>query len=140
MAKQVIVMRKELKMKKGKLIAQGGHGPLDIFLRMMNNGVSLKDETPEIKNGKYTLSMEVEVGSEIDNWLRGISRKIALAVHSEEELIEIYKRAVEKGLPAKIVEDLGLTVFNGVKTKTAVVIGPDNDEVIDEITGHLPLY
>ncbi|QJX80020.1 aminoacyl-tRNA hydrolase [Priestia megaterium] len=48
-------------------------------------------------------------------------------------------KAKEKGLPAVLIEDSGLTVFNGVKTKTCLAIGPYNSEEIDEITGHLPL-
>lgn len=138
-AKQVIVIRKDLGMKKGKMTSQGAHSSLGVFLKMMNGGKTLHQQTPEIVNGKYTLSLEVEVGSGLDNWLRGIYRKITLAVQSETELLQIYEEAKQKGIPAFLVKDEGLTVFNGVKTNTCICIGPYDSGAIDEITGHLPL-
>lgn len=139
MAKQVLVMRKDLKMK-GKAIAQGSHGSLGVFLKMMNDGKSLKESTPEIKNGKYTLSLDIEVGSPIDEWLRGIHRKIAVSVNSEDELMEVYQKALDKGIPAHLVIDSGLTRFNGVPTKTCVALGPCDDDQFQGLTDHLSLY
>lgn len=139
MVKQILVMRKDLKMK-GKAIAQGGHGSLGVFLKMMNNGKSLKEETPEIKENRYTLSLEVEVDSSLDQWLRGLHRKIAVSVNSEEELMDIYKVAQEKGIPAHLVIDSGLTRFNGIPTKTCVALGPCEDDVFEGITDRLSLY
>lgn len=139
MTKQVIVVRKDLKMKKGKMTAQGSHSSLGVFLQMMNNGKSLREEMPEVVNGSYSLKLDVTVGSDLDNWLRGVFRKITLAVNSEEELMDIYYKAKERDLPVVLIEDSGLTVFNGVKTKTCLAIGPYNSEEIDKITGHLPL-
>lgn len=37
------------------------------------------------------------------------------------------------------VKDNGLTQFHGVKTLTAIAIGPDDKSIINEITGHLKL-
>lgn len=139
MPKQVVVMRKDLNMTKGKMIAQGGHAILGGILKMMNNGQTLIENPPEIKDGKYTLSLEVEVGSELDQWLTGIFKKIGLKVNSEEELMEIYQKALDAGLPVNLIEDNGLTMFHGVKTKTCLSIGPCKDEDIDAITGHLGL-
>jgi PTH2 family peptidyl-tRNA hydrolase len=42
-------------------------------------------------------------------------------------------------LPVVLIEDAGLTMFNGVKTKTCLAIGPAKDSEIDEITGSLKL-
>lgn len=140
MAKQVIILRKDLKMKKGKSTAQGAHASLGAILQLMNNGVNMRDTPPEIVDDSYTLSLKVEVGSDMDDWLRGIFRKVALGVHSEEELLSIHKQAVEAGLPVSLITDSGLTVFNGVKTTTCLAIGPASDEELDKITGHLPLY
>lgn len=140
MAKQVIVMRKDLKMKKGKSVAQGAHASLGVILQMLNNGLNMREFPPEVKDNKYTLSMEVEVGSDLDDWLMGVFRKVCLGVQSEEELMEIYEKALEANLPVSLITDSGLTVFNGVKTTTCLAIGPANEEAIDALTGHLPLY
>lgn len=72
------------------MTAQGSHSSLGVFLQMMNNGKSLREEMPEIVNGSYSLKLDVTVGSDLDNWLRGVFRKITLAVNSEEELMDIY--------------------------------------------------
>jgi PTH2 family peptidyl-tRNA hydrolase len=90
-------------------------------------------------DGKYKLTLEVEVDSELDQYLRGRFKKIAVSVNSEEELLEIYQKALDKGLPVKLIKDAGLTEFGGVPTLTCLAIGPENEEKIDEVTGHLPL-
>lgn len=139
MAKQVIVMRKDLNMTKGKMVAQGSHASLGVILRMMNDGKSVHEEVPEITGDTYSLTLHVKVNSDLDDWLRGIFKKICVAVQSEEELITIYEQAINKNLPVALIEDAGLTMFNGVKTKTCLAIGPANEVEIDEITGHLKL-
>lgn len=140
MAKQVLVMRKDLGMKKGKSTAQGAHASLGAILQMMNNGDNMRDNPPEIIDNAYTLSLKVEVGSPMDDWLMGIFRKVALGVKSEEELMVIHKQAVEAGLPVSLITDSGLTQFKGIKTVTCLAIGPAAEDEIDSITGHLPLY
>lgn len=140
MSKQIIVLRKDLKMNKGKLVAQGCHASLAVVLNMMNQGKSIREQTPEIINGQYSLQLNVQVGSAMDDWLRGIFRKVTLTVNSEEELLDIYQKAVDKGLPVALIEDLGLTAFHGIKTKTCLAIGPSNAEEIDSITQHLKLF
>jgi PTH2 family peptidyl-tRNA hydrolase len=139
MAKQVIVMRRDLNMGKGKMIAQGGHAILGVILKTMNNGKSLQEEMPEIIDGKYKLTLEVEVGSDLDQWLRGVFKKVSLTANSEKELLEIYQKALDANLPVKLIEDNGLTTFHGIKTKTCLAIGPGNEEEINQVTGHLKL-
>lgn len=136
-SKQVIVMRKDLQMTKGKMIAQGSHASLGVILEMMNGVNSV--ENKEIINGEYSLTLNVKVGDMLDNWLRGGSKKVCLYVTSKEELIEIYNKAKAKKLPAIMIEDEGRTMFKGVTTKTCVAIGPAGEEDIDQITGKLKL-
>lgn len=62
-----------------------------------------------------------------------------MAVNSEQELLDIYKRAIDANLPCVLIQDNGLTEFKGLKTYTAVAIGPASDTEIDKITGDLPL-
>lgn len=139
MVKQVIVIRKDLQMTKGKMIAQGSHASLGVIMNMLSKSSNIEEFEPKVVNGKYNLSMEVIEDSDLDSWLRGGFAKICLYVNSEEELTEIYDKAIEKGLPSILIEDAGLTMFKGIVTKTCVAIGPAKSEDIDSITGHLKL-
>ena len=131
--KQVIVMRKDLNMRKGKMCAQASHASMSFLTKEMrpvwyNNGEKACFRTP------------IVVAEEINHWLNNSFRKICVYVNSEEELIDIHRRALEAGLMSHLIEDNGTTEFNGVKTKTAVAIGPHwNDKFID-ITNNLRLY
>ncbi len=138
MSKVVIVVRKDLGMTKGKIVAQANHAITGILIRQMNNGKSLKENPPNIIDGKYSLKLDVEIGSELDNWLRGIFKKVTTYCNSEEELINLYNKTIEKGLTAVMIEDNGLTHFHGIKTKTCFAVGFD-EKLIDEVTGHLKL-
>ena len=51
----------------------------------------------------------------------------------------MYLQAKQDGIPCALIEDEGLTEFNGVKTKTCIAIGPWYADEIDQITGHLKL-
>jgi PTH2 family peptidyl-tRNA hydrolase len=115
--KQVILMRKDLKMRRGKEIAQGSHASMSFLL---------KGESPNNKDVK--------------KWMETGQTKICLQIHSEEELLEIYQQALNLGLRANIITDAGRTEFNGVPTKTCVAIGPNESNDIDKITRHLKLY
>ncbi|MDF2879956.1 MAG: Peptidyl-tRNA hydrolase [Clostridiaceae bacterium] len=66
MSKQVIVMRKDLNMTKGKMVAQGSHASLGVILKMMNNGFGIRDKTPEIIDNKYIMKLDIEIDSELD--------------------------------------------------------------------------
>jgi PTH2 family peptidyl-tRNA hydrolase len=112
--KQVIVIRKDLNMRKGKMIAQGAHASLLAFL-------NTKSDLP------------------LQEWLNGIYTKICVSVNSEQELLDVYNKAKELGISCSLIQDCGLTEFNGIPTYTAVAVGPDYNEKIDSITGNLPL-
>jgi PTH2 family peptidyl-tRNA hydrolase len=76
---------------------------------------------------------------EIKHWLENSFKKIVCYVNSEEELVELHQKALDAGLMSHLIEDNGATEFNGVKTKTAVAIGPAWDHKFEGITDHLPL-
>ncbi len=120
MVKQVIVMRKDLGMRKGKMIAQGAHA-------------AMKELVLRIKENK-----PIELDEEEKEWYLGNFRKICVYVNSEEELLDIVQIAKEKDLRVALVTDKGLTEFDG-PTNTCCAIGPHDDEKIDEITSELPL-
>lgn len=72
-------------------------------------------------------------------WLADSFAKICVRANSEEELLELYEKAIELGLHAALVTDVGRTEFNGVPTNTCIAIGPDYSEDVDKVTGNLKL-
>ncbi|MDO8418097.1 MAG: aminoacyl-tRNA hydrolase [Agitococcus sp.] len=113
--KQVLVLRKDLKMPKGKLVAQGAHASLGAVL-------SVGREDPRVAP-----------------WLASRFTKICLAVNSEAELLALHETAKAQGLITCLVQDSGFTVFNGVPTYTALGIGPDTLDNINRVTAALSL-
>lgn len=124
--KQVIVIRKDLSMRKGKIAAQAAHASMKAVL----NYAHWSDEN--------SMSL-VLMPKPMIQWIKGRFTKICVYVTSEEDLIEIYDRAKEKDIPCSIITDAGLTEFGGVPTKTAVAVGPYYSIEIDKITGKLHL-
>ena len=88
---------------------------------------------------KYTISFNKD--SVLDKWLNGIFTKICVYVNSEKELDELYNNIKSNSpqIPCVLIEDVGLTEFHNVKTKTCIGIGPWWNDEIDEYTKNLPL-
>ena len=126
LSKQVIVMRKDLGMRKGKMISQGAHASLGSVLKLM-------------KKSNYKYELEFGKDSYLDEWLNGIFTKITVGVNSLDELMELYNKALEMDIPTILITDAGKTEFNGVPTVTCIAIGPYFSEEIDKITSHLKL-
>ena len=135
--KQVIVLRKDLNMRKGKMVAQGAHASMGVILKEMKyhypNAMELMDD------GKCERTLSYSPGTALQEWIEGSFTKICVSCNSEEELIVLEKRASDAGLRFCLIEDSGKTEFNGVKTYTALAIGPNLSEDIDKITGDLEL-
>lgn len=133
--KQVIVMRKDLNMRKGKMIAQGSHASMGIFFELLR-----KKYFPADKSIVYEMHLPPgELGNDIATWVEGIFKKVVCGIDSEEGLLKIYEAAKEKGLPCKLIKDAGLTEFGGVPTYTCCAIGPADSVLVDEITSTLSL-
>jgi PTH2 family peptidyl-tRNA hydrolase len=122
--KQVIVLRKDLNMRKGKMVAQGAHASLGAILKLA------------IREGN---NLVIPLDPRIEPWLYGRFTKICVSVNSEAELLAIHEEARVAGLVTSLIVDAGLTEFGGVPTHTAVAVGPDEVVKIDAITGELPL-
>ena len=134
--KQVIVMRKDLKMRKGKEIAQGSHSALAFLTRKLS-----KDSKFEgIVWFFIKFLFRIVADKAILEWIDSSYAKICLQVNSKEELLKIYEDAKKANLECHLVVDSGKTEFHGVPTETCLCIGPDFSEKIDEITGSLSLY
>lgn len=131
-AKQVLVVRKDLKMRKGKIGAQCGHASLKVLLDRCSRTID--------QSGHRIVRFEYGPGSPWAAWLETGSAKVCVYVESEEALLEVYERARAAGLPAALVTDSGRTEFSGVPTRTVVAVGPGWVEEVDAITGMLPLY
>jgi len=131
-AKQVIVIRKDLNMRKGKMVAQGAHASMKFILDRGYYGRSELDSPEEFHSIGITEPA-------IKSWMQGLFTKVCVSVDSEEELISIYEKAKDAGLVVSIITDAGLTEFAGVPTKTCIAIGPNWSEEVNEITGHLKL-
>jgi peptidyl-tRNA hydrolase, PTH2 family len=127
--KQVIVVRRDLRMRRGKEIAQGAHAASAwltdrVLSKIMPNG----------SVAPLTLSPAEQ------SWLESSFRKVTVKVNSEEELMATYTKALAAGLGVHLITDRGLTEFGGVPTRTCLAIGPDYDDLIDPVTGDLELY
>ena len=122
--KQVIVLRKDLNMRKGKMIAQGAHASVAAILKSAQ------------RRGE---ELSIPLDERNEPWLCGRFKKIAVSVNSEQELLNLYERATQAGLITALIQDAGLTEFAGVPTYTAVAIGPDREDRIDPFTGALAL-
>lgn len=122
--KQIIVLRKDLNMRKGKMVAQGAHASMGAILALAK------------RDGNV---LSIELDERIEAWLTGPFKKICVSVNSESELLELYERVKKDGLVCSLIKDSGLTEFGGVPTYTAIAVGPDRDEVIDLYTKGLPL-
>ncbi len=113
--KQVIVIRTDLKMSRGKIAVQVAHA-----------AVSAAEEARKHSPSVWR------------NWLWEGQKKVVVKVAAETTLLTLREKAERAGLPFYLIRDRGLTeVPPG--TITALGIGPAKTEVVDKITGDLPL-
>jgi PTH2 family peptidyl-tRNA hydrolase len=110
--KQVIVIRKDLKMGQGKAIAQACHASVGAFM--------LSDKTKR------------------EDWFYGPQKKVVCQVDSIEEFLDVDRVARENKVTCCVISDAGKTEL-GPGTITALAIGPDTDERL-KFTETLKLY
>lgn len=107
--KQALVLREDLEMSRGKMVAQACHASLNAY-----------------KNA----------GSEERHaWEQEGSKKVVLAIKGDE-IKERLQQAKDNGIAAYMVEDAGLTELEP-GTVTALGLGPAEESKIDRITGDL---
>ncbi|MGM5482810.1 MAG: peptidyl-tRNA hydrolase Pth2 [Nanobdellota archaeon] len=110
--KQVILIRHDLKLPKGKMAAQAAHAAVEAVLK------SDKDK--------------------VKNWRLHGSKKVTLKVNSKEELYKYAQKAKDESLATAIITDAGRTVIEP-GTVTCAAIGPEKEEDIDSITKDLKM-
>ena len=155
MIKQVIVMRTDLNMRKGKMIAQGAHASMKVLLDRIkfNNIENYKDVDNRIYNclhEYYCLNDKLhECGDckhfevsriafvetftdEMFQWINGSFAKIVVGCNSEQELFDLQKQAEETRIVNAIILDNGNTEFkeicsecNGQGTINEITMGKD---------------
>lgn len=110
--KQVILVREDLKLPKGKLAAQSSHASVDATLKSDRKIVNL--------------------------WKKEGGKKVILKVKDEKELVSYKELADDAGLKTALITDAGRTVLEP-GTVTCLGIGPDLEEKIDKISGKLKM-
>lgn len=133
--KQVIVWRHDLKVRKGKMMAQAAHASMKVLLDLLEWG----PESNFHEHSILSATLKVEKVSALYKWLKGTFSKICVYVDSEEDLLKVYQQAKDAGIITALITDNGNTEFHGIPTITCCAIGPDYAEKINVITGHLKL-
>ncbi len=110
--KQVILVRKDLKLPAGKLSAQVAHASLE---------AALKSSRPVM-----------------DGWRQTGAKKVVLKVDSLEELYRHKSLAEMEKLVTALITDAGHTTV-AAGTVTCLGIGPGKEETIDKVTGNLKM-
>ncbi len=113
--KMVIVMRTDLEMSLGKIVAQACHAAV---------ACSESSKRTQTKHWR--------------RWRDEGGKKVALEAESFEELEELAVEAEKLDLIYELIQDAGHTeVPPG--TTTCIGIGPNQSQFIDKVTGYLPL-
>lgn len=110
--KQVIIIRGDLPISRGKIAAQACHASLGSYKRA--------DER------------------KIKNWELEGGKKVVVKVNDLKELFEYYELVKATDLPYFLVRDAGHTELPE-STVTCLGVGPDDDDKIDKITHDLKL-
>lgn len=126
--KQVLVVRRDLKVRRGKEISQGGHAALAWLATLVTKAIQ--------PDGTATIQLD-PVAIE---WLTSSYRKATVHVPDLAALLALHEAALARGLRSFVIRDAGLTEFHDVETVTMIAIGPARDEDVDALTGNLPLY
>ena len=139
-AKQMIVMRRDLKMRKGKIAAQAGHACVEAVLMALAREGRLNDVCVTPDESWVCLADDGAQPSPLTDWFGAGVAKVCVYVDSEEALLELAAKGREEGFLCALVRDAGHTEFHGEPTYTCLAFEPLYPEQIDPLTGELPLY
>ena len=127
--KMVICVRKDLKMRKGKIAAQVAHASMQFLLNKGN-----------LQRENLVANFEVDHLTEAEfEWFHSGYAKIVVSCDSKEELVELIAEAQQQNIQVCPIVDHGYTEFHGVKTLTCAAFGPAHSEELNKLTGHLKL-
>jgi len=111
--KQVILVRQDLKLDKGKMAAQVAHASVEATLRT-----------------------DKEI---VKKWRNTGMKKVVLKVKDKEELMKYNQEAKDSKIKTALITDAGKTHI-APGTVTCLGIGPDDEEKIDKVTGNLKMF
>ncbi len=112
MLKQVIVVRADLKLQKGKMSAQVAHASLEAALKTDRR--------------------------KVDEWRKSGGKKVVVKAKDEAELIGLQRKAEESKMKSALIRDAGKTALQP-GTVTCLGIGPEEEKKLDRITGRLKM-
>ncbi len=107
-----IIVRKDLKLPKGKLAVQAAHAAVSLTLK-------LKEE------------------NSFKQWINEGQKKILLQVENLEELLKLKQKIEDYGLKTVLIKDAGRTVIPSGTITCIATFG--SEEELKEIMGHLKL-
>ncbi len=110
--KQVIVVRTDLKMGKGKIAAQVAHASVG-----------------SVQNSRK---------KDVELWEKEGSKKVVLKINDIRKLVRLKKKAEMMSIRYYIVRDAGMTQIKK-GTVTCIGVGPAKEEEIDSLTKDLKL-
>ena len=138
--KQMIVVRRDLKMRKGKIAAQAGHACVEATLMALAREGRLGEVRVTPDQSWIYLEDEGTPATPLSDWFDAGVAKVCVYVDSEEELLDLAARGRELGFAVALIRDAGHTEFHGEPTYTCLAFEPLAAEQIDPLTGELPLY
>ena len=106
-SKMMIVMRRDLKMRKGKIAAQAGHACIEAILTALQKEGRMNDF--ELSENGMVLKNSEKSETPLSEWFGYGCAKICVYVDSEEELLQIADKATERGIIASVITDAGMT-------------------------------
>ena len=110
----VLIVRTDLKLSAGKIVAQTGHAAVEVALKAKRNEADL-----------------------LARWRNEGARKIALKVPDEDTLKRLFGEATEAGLVAYLVKDAGHTEIPPGTLTVVGILGPRR--AVDALVGELSL-
>ena len=139
-SKQMIVMRRDLKMRKGKIAAQSGHACVEATLMALAREGRLGQVRVTDDQSWVYLDDEGTEPTPLSDWFDAGVAKVCVYVDGEDALLDVARQGREQGFAVALVRDAGLTEFHGETTYTCLAFEPMPASTIDPITGSLPLY
>jgi PTH2 family peptidyl-tRNA hydrolase len=124
--KQVIVVRSDLNMRKGKIAAQVAHASMKFLI----------DNNESVRGDEIVTKL---TPAEAEWLLSGSFTKIVVGCDSEDALRDLMFQAELLDVEVHEIIDSGRTEFNGVPTLTCAAFGPCEAVELDKITGGLKL-
>eukprot|EP00899_Mesostigma_viride_P027949 jgi/Mesvir1/8339/Mv12600-RA.1 len=111
---QILVVRQDLKMGKGKIAAQCCHAAVGVFEKMQ--------QRPQL----------------LRRWQQCGQAKVVVKCDTEAELLQLHEEARSLLLPTYVVQDAGRTQI-AAGSLTVLAIGPAPVDVLNTVTSHLKL-